>query len=149
MDSEKLPIRLLLHRNALLEGTLLLYEEAPNDRNQVLIEIHFNDEQISRMDDNFFQALQKLRKELERRDIQIMCNGAAQNVYPSPMQLSMGPGRIAYLLKLGQKAKIAEIIDIFDCQDGLVFVSVEEQETFYKEWEKSKLNINKEGRRIT
>ena len=137
MCYEKLSVKLVLCGNTTLEGDLYLYEEAPNDSDQVQIEIDFNDQKISKMDDNFFQALQNLRKELEDKNIQIMCNGAAKNVFPSPMQLSMGSGRTAYLLKLGQQAKNADIIDIFDCLDSLTFVNVKEQEVFYKDWIKS------------
>lgn len=137
MNFEKLPVGLVFHEKALLDGYLYLYEEAPNDGNQVLIEIQFSSQKISKTDDTFFQALQNLRKELEDKHIQILCNGAARNVYPSPMQMSMGSGRTAYLLKLGQQAKNADIIDIFGYQDSLTFVSVEEQEVFYRDWIRS------------
>ena len=137
MNFEKLPLKLLIHGDTLLEGELYLYEKDPNDNNQVLIEVSFNDQKISKTGDNFFRALQNLRKKLENKHIQIICNGAALNVYPSPMQMSMGSCRTAYLLQLGQQAKRIDIVDIFSCLDSLTFVSVKEQELFYKKWIKS------------
>lgn len=130
-------VKLVFDGNNMFEGKLVLYEEAPDDNTQVLIEIYFNDQKVSKMDDNFFQALQNLREDLENKNIQIMCNGAAKNVYPSPMQMSMGSGRTAYLLKLSQQAKNADIVDIFGCMDTLIFVTVKEQESFYRDWIKS------------
>ncbi|TKI62029.1 hypothetical protein FC756_19370 [Lysinibacillus mangiferihumi] len=66
-----------------------------------------------------------------------MCNGAALNVYPSQMQLSMGPGRLAYKLKFGKPATTEDIVDIFEFEDDLKFVTVEEQFSYYKRWLKS------------
>lgn len=86
---------------------------------------------------NFFSALQVLRGELEKKDIQLECNGAAKNVYPSPMQMSMGSGRKAYKLCMGQQAKISDVVDIFDYEEGLDFVYMEDQSKYYAEWLKS------------
>jgi hypothetical protein len=47
MYFEELPVR-LMHGNALLEGKLELYEEVPDNSEQVLIKIHFNDQSISK-----------------------------------------------------------------------------------------------------
>lgn len=70
-------------------------------------------------------------------NIQIICNGAGKNVYPSGMQVSMGTGRAAYKLFLGQKASIADVVDIFDIDDSLEFVNISEQSDFYNTWVKS------------
>lgn len=75
-----------------------------------------------------------VRKNLETLNIQICCNGAARNVYPSNMQRSMGSGRVAYKLYSGERAKLEDVVDIFDCDDRLEFVTVDEQERFYKNW---------------
>ena len=136
MIFEELTVK-LVYENTLIEGKLYLCEVAPDNIEQVLVEVCFDNQKISKMDNNFFEALQALREEFENRNIQIICNGAAKNVYPSPMQMTMGSGRTAYLLKLGQQAKSADIVDIFDCIDTLTFVSVKEQKIFYSDWIKS------------
>ncbi|MEH7304129.1 hypothetical protein [Neobacillus drentensis] len=56
-------------------------------------------------------------------NLQIICNGAALNVYPSPMALSMGSGRLAYKLNFGKQAISEDLVDIFDCDDTLNFVA--------------------------
>lgn len=90
--------------------------------------------------ENYFTALQLLRVKLEEQNIQILCNGAAFNVYPSGMQLSMGVGRLAYKLHLVVPSKNADVIDIFDLDEELEFVSVLEQANYYQRWIDSTLS---------
>ena len=139
MEVEKKSVKLLLNREILIFEDLYLYEEASHDEDEdmVLIETIIDGEKIYFKSENFFTALQALRKELEKKNIQIVCNGAAKNVYPSPMQMSMGSGRKAYKLSMGQQAKNSEMVDIFDCEEGLDFVNIEEQLKYYTEWLKS------------
>ncbi len=103
----------------------------------VLIELTFSGRKFSSKSENFFSALQALREELERKNIQILCNGAAKNIYPSPMQMSMGSGRKAYKLSIGQQAKNSDVVDIFDYDEELDFVNLDEQSKYYSECLKS------------
>lgn len=116
---------------------LKLYEECPDDEEMVLIELLILGDTISFKHENFFLALQSLRKHLEDKHIQIMCNGAALNVYPSTMQLSMGTGRLAYKVKFGEPAKLNDVVDIFEFDYDLRFVKIEEQFSYYIRWLKS------------
>ncbi len=137
MDSEKKVIKLHRNEGEIIEGILKLYEESPNDEDMVLIELTVDSNTISFQDENFFEAFQALRRHLEERHIQIMCNGAAINVYPSPMQLSMGVGRSAYKLNVGKPATTEDIVDIFEYEGNLKFVGIEEQLNYYISWSKS------------
>lgn len=136
MEVEKKNIK-LLHREQMFNEELFLYEEAPDDEDMVLIETTINGHKLSYKSENFFIALQALRKELESKNIQIICNGAAKNIYPSPMQMSMGSGRKAYKLSMGQQAKNSDVVDIFDCDEELYFVNLDEQSKYYSEWLRS------------
>ena len=109
---------------------LILCEEVIDDADVVILEISFDGQTTKYKSENLFSALQTLRKDLEKKNIQILCNGAAENIYPSPMQMSMGSGRKAYKLYMGQQAE-SYIVDIFDCEDGLDFVTIEEQSKYY------------------
>ena len=121
----------------IFEGMLKLYEEPPGDEEMVLIELLKLGDTISFKHENFFLALQRLRQHLEDKHIQIMCNGAALNVYPSTMQLSMGTGRLAYKVKFGELAKLKDVVDIFEFDNDMRFVKNEEQFNFYIRWLKS------------
>ena len=137
MESEKIQVKLMKNRANLLLGELQLFEEDPSDKAMVLIELKFEEIKISCISENFFDTLIELRKELDKLGILIMCNGAAENVYPSPMQQSMGTGRVAYKLKYGQKTKITDVVDIFKYDETLNFVNVDKQFNFYLKWVKS------------
>jgi hypothetical protein len=50
------------------------------------------------------------------------------------MQLEMGVGRLAYKLHHEVPAQIADVIDIFELDDELEFVSVTEQANYYQRW---------------
>lgn len=84
--------------------------------------------------DNYFIALKELRIQMERADAQIICNGAAKNVYPSPMMMSMGNGRKAYVIYHGVQARMTDVVDIFDTDFSQQACSVREQEQYYTEW---------------
>lgn len=137
VNCENKNIKLYMNDGKLFDGILTLYEESPDDEEMVLIVLSILGHTISYQHENFFQALQSLRQNLEEKKIQIMCNGAALNIYPSQMQLSMGSGRLAYKLKFGKPAISEDIVDIFECEDDLKFVKIEDQLKYYYRWLKS------------
>lgn len=137
MEGEEKFIKFLIDKDKIVKENLILFEEAPDDEDMVLLEVEINGEKFSCKSDNFFLALQSLREELQKKNIQILCNGSAKNVYPSPMQLSMGSGRMAYKLRIGQQATKEDIVDIFDYEEGINIVEFDEQSKFYSEWLKS------------
>lgn len=100
----------------------------------VSIRSNFKDNMYTFSGENYFEALINLRAFLEKDGFQIICNCSCKTIYPSPMQLSMGTGRIAYKLYLGVQAKTENIVDIFDVEENLECVSVAKQFEFYQKW---------------
>jgi len=137
LNYESKTIKLAMNDGKIFEGMLKLYEESPDDEEMVLIELLILGDTISFKHENFFLALQSLRQHLEDKHIQVMCNGAALNVYPSTMQLSMGTGRLAYKVKFGEPAKLKDVVDIFEFDNSLRFVKIEEQLSYHIRWSKS------------
>ncbi|WHY85924.1 hypothetical protein QNH39_25670 [Neobacillus novalis] len=137
MDFEEKIVKLRWKDGKFTEELLEIYEEAPDDEDFVLLKMKLTNEVLSVKSENCFQALEQLRQYLEQMNIQIQCNGAALNVYPSPMALSMGVGRKAYILSLGRRAKTDDLVDIFECDEDLKFVTINEQLKFYKDWSNS------------
>jgi len=82
----------------------------------------------------FFDALRIVRVTLEKEGILLCCFGGGENVYPSPMQESMGFARLAYRNELGRQASSSDIVDIFDTDDSVRPATVEQQEDFHKRW---------------
>lgn len=100
----------------------------------IYLQTQLNSKTYGFVADNYFEALQKLRLEAEKKDIQLLCNGAALNVYPSPMMLSMGEGRKAYKLTYVVPAKKLDILDIFEYDPALKMATVDKQNDFYEKW---------------
>ncbi|WBW96083.1 hypothetical protein [Oceanirhabdus sp. W0125-5] len=134
MDAERKIIKLLINEVNIINEELILYEEAPDDEEMVLLEITVDGHKISFISDDFFTALTALRRELKKKNIKIICNGAVKNVYPSAMQSSMSYGRKAYKLFLGKQAKLADVVDIFEYEEGLEITDVDEQSKFFDDW---------------
>lgn len=103
MDTEKKVINLLFTSNVTKTADLLINENIEGDEDSIILEIDVNQNKYWGKGDNCFDALVELRRCLERENIQIMCNGAGKNVYPSPMQFSMGNTRKAYKTCLENK----------------------------------------------
>ena len=92
------------------------------------------DSDVTAEAENLFDAMCSIRRQLEIRGLLLVCYGASRNVYPSPLLLSMGDGDKAYKLRLGQTAKISDLVSIFEAGLDVFPVTVEEQKQFYQNW---------------
>jgi len=81
-----------------------------------------------------FDALKKIRLNLEAKGVRILCAGARKDLFTSGMSRSMGGGRKAYLLKMGEPAKMDSLVDIFDSAPVETVGTVDEQQRFYNDW---------------
>lgn len=137
MDFEGIFVKISVNKTKFIKSELKIYEEVSENEDMVLLNLFVDGAEFSGESEDFFSALQDLRKKLEKKNLQIMCNGAAENVYPSTMQVSMGGARMAYKLYIGESAKIEDVVDIFECDESLKFVEVDKQDEFYRKWLKS------------
>jgi len=134
MEIEKKVVKLMGDNSVEITAELIIKEDIPENVDMIILELLINGESIQGQSDNMFDALKELRKKLENKRIQIICNGAARNVYPSAMQFSMGGTRKAYKLYKGEQARMKDMVDIFEIEDGLEFVNINEQLKFFDEW---------------
>lgn len=134
MDTEKKRVKLLFEKHEIKEIDLYIYDDFEDNPDRISLQIDIEGIKYSGESDNHFEALIELRKGLEMDEIQIMCNGAGKNIYPSPMQFDFGNTRKAYKKYLGQQAKISDLIDIFGYDGGIEFVSIDEQLEFERVW---------------
>lgn len=121
----------------LIRSELYLYNEDPNNNEFVKIELHYLDKVVECSSENYFDALVKLRRILEKDNMQILCKGANKDVYPSAMQLNMGYVRQAYKLTMHQQAKLKDVVDIFDSSSVADCVSIDEQKKYFDLWTES------------
>lgn len=103
----------------------------------VEIKLILKDMIIEKEGDNYFETLLDIRKELEILNIQLLCKGCCKNVYPSGMLLSMGEGRKAYTLSLGEQAKMSSLVDIFSPCSLEEFGTIQQQSDYFDLWTNS------------
>ncbi len=95
----------------------------------------FENLEIVRSSDDFFNALQLIRLSLEKEHITILCNGSRKDVYPSGMARQMSNGKAAYIHILGQKQLDKKnLVKIFDYADLEHIGTVAEQNSFFEKW---------------
>jgi hypothetical protein len=87
--------------------------------------------------DDLFEALAKLRRELEANNMCLLCVGSRPDVLASGMSRSMGGGQRVYALDLGKPARRTKMLDIFDFAPPDAVGSVNEQSEFHEKWKES------------
>lgn len=130
---EKIEVKIRSNGKKQLVAIMEVWEE-DDDGEQIMLKLHLNNKIYEGRCEDYFTSLQEIRKELEKEELQILCNGAAKNVYPSPMQYSMGNCLKAYKLYIGKSALREDIVNIFEYDERLEFVSVEKQFEYHEEW---------------
>jgi hypothetical protein len=135
--TENKHVDIISNNGRIINGEFALWEEAPENQDQVRLDLHIANEVITAVADTFFDALADIRRRLADRGLRPKCFGACRDVYPSPMIRSMGSGQKAYRLRLGSQAKMEDLVQIFDTDPEITPASVDEQEEFYGKWLKS------------
>ena len=84
---------------------------------------------------DLFEALVAARRELERHDVLLACNGCRRDVYPSPMLRQAAFGRRAYVLTVPRTQTKPPTVDIFEhAPDVSTAVKVADQRAAFEEW---------------
>ena len=129
-DDETKSVTLIDTNKTLLPG-LFLWNETDEVCN---ISLRYNGKEITAAEDDYFEALCSIRLSLENEGLFPHCYGASRNAYPSPMSRSMGGGIQIYKLRLGEPAKMIDLVYIFDESPDMEPVTVLEQQQFFQEW---------------
>ena len=105
-----------------------------DDSEIVILKAKNNDSYYESKAEDIFTAFQKLKDILLENNIGMQCYGSMENVYPSPM---MRTGEKAYVLEIGKKALLKDIVNIFDYVETNKFSTSKEQDDYYNKWLKS------------
>jgi hypothetical protein len=114
------------------EGQLTIATEPP-----WTLQLTFADRSILQTDTDLFRSLAKIREELEKENMFLLCQGSRINIRPSAMFRDAIGGVRAYVLTMGQPGKPDQMADIFDPILPDEVATVEEQDRFYEAWLKS------------
>lgn len=119
-------------------ATLQIKESIEEDRVVYKITVvHGGIVEVGESEHGYFDALRTVRRKLEKIGVLLSCFGASEDVYPSPMQESMGPALLAYRNRLGRQALAKDIVNIFDSDDSVRPATVASQKAFHVNWLKS------------
>ena len=84
---------------------------------------------------DLFEALAVARRELEVQGVQLACNGARLDVWPSGMLRQAGYGRRAYVLTVPPTAVRPSAVDIFEpAPKSSVLATVDEQREWFRRY---------------
>lgn len=83
---------------------------------------------------DMFEALVRLRRQLEPEGWAIAVQGARRDAYPSGMARDMGGGFRTYLLRPGRKASVSDLVDTLADAPVALLATVDEQRAFFEAW---------------
>jgi hypothetical protein len=89
--------------------------------------------EIPRKSNDYFGALTEIRRELEAKQIRVLCWGARKDVWPSCMLRDMGSGVTAYQL-LEDGSNNPDARSILEYASRETVGTVDEQEANAEEW---------------
>lgn len=89
---------------------------------------------IEAEEDDYFEALCQIRKQLEVEGILPFCYGASCNVFPEGTVTGMSRGLVVCKVKSGEHPKESDLVNIFDEGYDVVPVFVHMQQQFWDSW---------------
>lgn len=104
------------------------------DESRDMLAFEYADKRIEVVNEDYFEGFCHIREALEAEGLLPICYAASQNVYPSGMSRNMGGGLRAYKLTLGQRGRIADLVDIFSTGPDVIPATVAEQLEYYNRW---------------
>jgi hypothetical protein len=83
---------------------------------------------------DIFEALVRLRRQLEPDGLKIAVQGARRDTYPSGMARDMGGGLQVYVMRAGRRARRDDLLETLDNAPAEQLGTVDEQWAFAKAW---------------
>ena len=110
----------------------LLVEEKLGDKCN--LKCSYRRKEISASENDFFEALCRIRSALETEGLLLFCYGASLNVYPSGMARSMASGKVAYTMKAGKHATKSDLVSIYAEGPDVIPATVAQQREYFNAW---------------
>lgn len=108
-----------------------IYADEGETTDNISLKVYIADKEICASDYNYLPAYQKLRDQLLGMDYGIKCNGSRINAVQSGM---MGANDKVYLVELGRKALIKDMVSLYEYADIKEFPDTQEQNEFLRKW---------------
>jgi hypothetical protein len=132
MAVEQHPVQLVGSGAECSQGVFALDEEGDGDLCRLTF--RYPGGELTAEASDYFEAMCRIRLDLDKAGWRPACYGASRNVYPSGMCRDMGRGLKAYRVRLGHHPKLDDLVGIFETGPDVEPVSVEEQRRFFDRW---------------
>jgi hypothetical protein len=123
---------------------LLSYRELADGQCEVTVTTE--GKQFAGVADDFFEALLRVRAQLEPNGLLLGVRGASLDVWPSSMARQMGGGLKAYRMVMGKQALSRDLVSIFEVSPDIRPATVIDQMANRDAWFKSLGNEGGESR---
>ena len=133
MENDELQVT-ISRAGASLCGRLRIGEDTGSAGGGYSLELEVDGLRFRSVEDDLFECLLTVRRQLEAVGLQVHVNGASVDVWPSSMAKSMCGGRKAYKMTMGKQALMADLVDIFELAPNARPGAVAEQLAFRKDW---------------
>jgi hypothetical protein len=121
-----------IHAGPQTRSASLSYREREDGQCEVIVTVE--GKQFAGVADDFFEALLRVRTELEPNGLLIGVRGASRDVWPSPMSRQMGGGLRAYRMVMGKQALSQDLVDIFEASPDVEPATVRDQMAYRDAW---------------
>ncbi|WP_406642526.1 hypothetical protein [Amycolatopsis sp. WGS_07] len=120
-------------RAGLVDWSKELTEEG---RTLYTVRLEWDGETVSGAAGDMFEALVEIRRQVEPKGWLMAIQGSRLDAYPSGMARDMGGGEKIYVLRPGQPALLADLVDTLADASIDDLATVGEQIKFFESWEK-------------
>lgn len=86
---------------------------------------------------DMFEVLVRIREQLEPQGWFVAVQGSRLDTYPSGMQRDMGGGLSVYVMRMGEPARMNDVVDTFAEADPSRLATVDAQRRHAEEWARS------------
>jgi hypothetical protein len=83
---------------------------------------------------DMFEALVRLRRQLEPDGLMVAVQGSRRDTFPSGMARDMGGGMQVYVLRPGRGARLEDLVGTLDDAPPDQMATVDEQQAFFDAW---------------
>jgi hypothetical protein len=83
---------------------------------------------------DMFEALVRLRRQLEPDGMMLAVQGARRDSYPSGMARDMGAGMQVYIMQAGRRARREDLVQTLDNAPPDQLATIDEQRAFAQAW---------------
>ena len=136
MAIDRYSVELVDRAGQVVSAAFLLDED--DDAEECRLTLEYQDTNLTAVGDDYFEAMCRIRQQLEPVGWLPVCYGASRHVYPSGMARNMGcRGLKAYKLRIGCPASTKDLVAIFDAGPDVEPTTVTEQAEFYAGWLRS------------